>query len=130
MGNEQEKQAKIIVNKRGLQSYTVGWLNYIAEWSGITKEDVELISICDINDMDILLKPKTRKLRIVGGSEAFNDTFYLMFADALVLGEGFEFFKDYKKHGLEYALNQPYVMTKGKSKVVPSTLMDWNLAPD
>ncbi len=41
MGNEQEKQAKIIVNKRGLQSYTVGWLNYIAEWSGITKEDVD-----------------------------------------------------------------------------------------
>ncbi len=58
-----------------------------------------LFGICDINDLGLLMKPKTRSIRIVGGPEIFNDQFYMMFADALCVAEGFEFFKDYKRLG-------------------------------
>jgi hypothetical protein len=52
-----------------------------------------LFGICDINVLGLLMKPKTRSIRINGGSEVFNDQFYMMFADALCVAEGFEFFK-------------------------------------
>ena len=67
------------------------------------------------------MKPKTRSIRIVGGPEVFNDQFYMMFADALCVGEGFEFFKDYKRLGsLDKVFERPYMLTPDKDEVLAS----------
>lgn len=120
----------IITGNRGIDSYTRSWLTYMAQWSGMDKEDVELISICDVDDINLLFKPKTRPIRIIGGSDAFNDMLYMPFADALCIGEGFEFFRDYRRFGsLEKVFEQPYMLTPDKEEVISSTYVDWKLAP-
>ncbi len=114
--------ANIITSKGGVNSYTRGWLEYMAEWSGMSKEDVELISICDIDDFGLLLRPKTAKVRIVGGAEAVNDALYRPFCDGLVFGEGFLFFRDFKATG-RLDFNRPYHVDQA------SDYVDWNHAP-
>jgi len=52
--------ALIKVSKHGYNFYTEQWLKYMAHWSGIQEEEVELVSICDLDEIGILLEPKQR----------------------------------------------------------------------
>lgn len=120
----------ISVGKEGVSSYTHGWLKNMAQWSGIDKEDIELVSICDPDEFYLALRPQTTKWRVIGGSESFYEQMYINFADAVCVGEGFQFFKDYKKHkNILKVFEQPYMFTREKNEVVASDIVDWNLCP-
>ena len=120
----------VSVGAGGVNSYTRGWLQYMARWSGMEREDVELVSMCDPDDFYLLLRPRRARFRILGGAEAFYEKLYKPFCDAVVVGEGFQFFRDYKESGsFDFIGDAPYIYTGSEGKVVASSRVDWDLAP-
>lgn len=121
---------KISIPKSGINSYTNGWLKYMAKWSGLDREDVELVSICDPDEFGLLLQPKTNKYRILGGAESFYENLYKPFVDAIVVGEGFQFFKDYKtSQNIESVLSESYIYTGTEGQITASDYVDWDFCP-
>lgn len=127
-------EANLIVPKQILGHYIHGLLKHLIDYSGIYKEsEVEFLSICDPTEMGILFAPRTRPLRIVGGANAFNDHITSMFADVVVVGEGYEFFKKYKfSQSLSDTMELSCCLRPGariEKAVIPSTKVDWSLTP-
>lgn len=120
--------ASIIIHPTGQNSYTHQWLKYMCDWSGLIKKDVELVSIASIDDLGLLLKQKTKPIRIIGGLMAFYDQLCSWYGDIVVTGEGFQFFKDYKVcQDLEKIKEKPYIVND--NEIIPSHYIDWSLAP-
>jgi hypothetical protein len=65
----------------------------------------------------------------MGGVEGFCGEAYLAWADAVVVGEGFEFLRALGRDGLAAALDLPCVMMAGKLAPTPSEIIDWPLFP-
>lgn len=114
-----------------LSNYTYHWLFYMAKWSGLVNEDVEIVSCCCVEELKVLHTKKQRKIRIAGGLMSYNAHLMRPFCDILVVGEGCKFFIDVKEKGLKKILQNPpeYIMTKKKKTATPSHYIDWSMFP-
>lgn len=90
--------------------------------------DVILVSLDDPDDLPMLRR--SRKIAgdrplIAGGFECFCGEYLLAYADACNVGEGFEFFEAFgKAKRIEEIYELPFVLTKEKKSVYPSTRID------
>lgn len=121
--------ARVIVADSGKGSYTERWLRWQVERSPIRDANVELVSLCDVDDFgSVLDPPPTGWVRYIGGSESFNERLCGYFADHVVVGEGFEFFNACRSG--RPPTEAPYLFTPGQSGiVVPSTNIVWPECP-
>ena len=94
--------------------------------------DMFLVSCNDPDSLPMVRRvAKTAKGRpvIMGGVEGFCGEAYLAWADAVIVGEGFEFLRVLGRDGLAGALGLPCVMRKDRLDPTPSAEMDWPLFP-
>lgn len=91
--------------------------------------DIILVSLCDITEIKILKKARETyksKFIICGGCISVFYKVLALFADAVTVGQGFEFFELQTKDEI---IKAPFVYTKGKKEVYPSTRIDWGIVP-
>lgn len=125
----------LIGNTRGAALYTMATLRTAMQASGVIETDIGnadavWVSICDVTELPTL--KRARKLAgkrplIMGGFEAWIWRPYLAWADAVVVGEGWEFIEKWGQDP-SAALSLPCVATRDKAPT-PSTLVRWDLCP-
>lgn len=125
--------AAIIVNDGagswGAHQYLFGWLRWSIQQAGLAEKDIEFVSLCDVEDLKLLFAPKTRGVRIVGGSYSFHAQLLGTMSDAVCVGEGQEFFDTAKNKGLDTALSLPCIYTPEKKTVIASSKIEWERFP-
>jgi hypothetical protein len=101
----------------------------------VPPEEAELflISLDDVDDFTHVKQARRiagKRPLIAGGIECFVGNYLLGWCDALVVGEGFEFFEALgKAKSIEELYSLPYVWTKEKTRVIPSTRIDIEKLP-
>ena len=90
--------------------------------------DLLLVSMCDPVDLHLLVEARrecTGQSVVMGGFEGFFGEPYLAWADAVVVGEGFEFFDSLKKKGWD---ELPCVLMDDRTAIA-SYKMEWEKLP-
>ena len=128
------------INLGDLNFYLHRWLKYQCELHHIPLSDdpdIWLVSLSDAHEFGTLygLQADGRPI-IAGGGEVANDHVYQHFVDLLVIGEGFEFFRDLEQIAhlppdvvLSELEKKPYILSRAKEKAIPSTCVNWAEAP-
>ena len=89
------------------------------------------VSVCDPDDLPILTRARSvarGRPVIMGGFEGYCGVPYLAWADAVVVGEGFEFIRAWAR-STDDALALPCVLTRTSASVRPSYAIDWSAVP-
>jgi radical SAM superfamily enzyme YgiQ (UPF0313 family) len=124
--------------KNKLRKYTDKTLRYLCRYYGIeiaSEEDADLILVTIDDPDDLRTLKRARKIAghrpvIAGGFEGFGGEYLLAYADGINVGEGFEFFEALgKAKSVDSLLLLPYVLTKDKNVVYPSTRIDCDKLP-
>lgn len=123
--------------KHGLYTYTT--LYHIARHYGVsmteTPDDanVILVSVDSAHDFPSVRTARRiagRRPLIAGGFECFAGEYLLSVCDALVVGEGFEFFRELAHApDIDYLYSLPFVFTRDKRSVTPSSYIDERILP-
>lgn len=93
--------------------------------------DALWVSVCDPDDLPILTHARGiahGRPVIMGGFEGYCGVPYLAWADAVVVGEGFEFIRAWASSP-DRALALPSVLTRTTASVRPSYWIDWEAVP-
>jgi hypothetical protein len=127
----------LLTNKESVNLYTDSTLKHLCRAAGIqvvepAEAEAIWVSVCDPDDIPMLAQARalagSRPL-IMGGFEAYCGVAYLHWADAVVVGEGFEFIEAWGRSP-EEALALPCVLRRGsRGPVYPSYRVDWEKLP-
>jgi radical SAM superfamily enzyme YgiQ (UPF0313 family) len=108
-------------------------INKICVVSDPKDADLFLVSVDDPSDLPLVKRARKiagDKPLIAGGFECYAGEYLLAYCDALNVGEGFEFFEALGKvDRIEDLYNAPYILTKDKARVIPSTRIDNEILP-
>lgn len=127
----------LLTSKRGLYHYTIELLRHLCRRYGVietaeSEAEALWVSVCDPDDLPVLRRASTLACGrpvIMGGFEAYAGVPYLAWANAVVVGEGFEFIRAWAK-APDDALALPCVLHRGqKDPVLPSYIIDWDALP-
>ena len=126
----------LIGSSRGAALYTMATLRtamhaFGIEEAGIVEADALWVSMCDVSEAPVLKRARRqagRRPLIMGGFEGWMWRPWLAWADAVVVGEGWEFMEAWGRDPDE-AMALPCVATTGGRSPVPSSLVRWDLAP-
>jgi hypothetical protein len=95
--------------------------------------DLILISIDDPDDLAMVRRARKiagKRPLIAGGFECFMGEYLLTYCDALNVGEGFEFFEALgKAKHVEELYDLPFILTRSKLRIIPSTRIDKDILP-
>lgn len=95
--------------------------------------DVILVSVDDVDDLSTVRRARSiagNRPLIAGGFECFCGEYLLAYVDACNVGEGFEFFEALgKAQSVDELYKLPYILTKDKKIVHPSTRIDAEKLP-
>lgn len=139
-------------SKKSETSYSSRVLDHLIKINGLERitdprpdpdsVDLWLCSVHDPNPEQLNHVRKARRyanagtrgqLVIAGGFETFGGEYLLNYADALVVGEGFDFFERLGKcrtvEDVRNLFDLPYVWTRGKTRVVPSDFINYSQLP-
>ena len=115
--------------------YTVSVLNHLIKINGHQlvdpgDADILAVSVCDVTQIRYVEKIRAlypNKTILVGGHAAIYWKLFLLFADIIHLGEGFELFRC---HSIDEIKELKSVVFEGKNNIiVPSTFIDWKTVP-
>lgn len=121
--------------KRNISTYTVELMKYLARRAGhqITEDlqdaDLVCLSIChhsEITDL-IKLRKATDKPILVGGHATYSPNPFLIYADFVNLGHGFEIWESFKT--IDDLKTLPYIYHNNKMEGVYSQKIDWDSVP-
>lgn len=122
-------------NRGSNKFYTEQTLLHLMRLNGHEYVDAEeadfiLVSMCDITEIGRLKRAREMfldKKIIIGGHPAVFFKLMVLFADYVVVGQAFEFFRCQTEDEIK---NLPCVYYEGKSDVIiPSTFIDWVKVP-
>jgi radical SAM superfamily enzyme YgiQ (UPF0313 family) len=128
----------LVKDSNKLRKYTYRTLDLLMEIHAIDSSEPEdadlfLVSVDDPDDLPLI--KRARKLAgdrplIAGGFEGFGGEYLLSYADAVCVGEGFEFFEVLgRTRNVDELYELPYMLTKEKQSVYPSTRIDVDRLP-
>ena len=129
-------RVKLYINNGGFGAgYTEGVLHRLCRLNNIDlvddagQADILLVSMCDPSDLPLLIAARSDSNGqpvVMGGFESYFGVPYLAWADAVSVGEGFEFFRVLGCGG-DWR-NLSCVLTREKD-ATPSYLVDWSNLP-
>lgn len=116
--------------------YTAAMLRSMMREAGVaeaTPDDAQAlwVSVCDPDDLPVLRRAREiarGRPVIMGGFEGYFSASYLAWADAVVVGEGWEFIRAWARDG-DGALALDCVATRARPSARPSYSIPWQLAP-
>lgn len=116
--------------------YTIGTLKHLCRQHGVDlveehEADAIWVSVCDPDDLPVLQRARSvarGRPVIMGGFDSYCGVPYLAWADAVVVGEGFEFIEAWGRDPSQ-AMTLPCVLTRESTSVVPSYRIDWSNVP-
>lgn len=129
----------LVIARDKRHKYTHRTLCLMAEKNGIEivedaqDADCVLVSIDDPDDLNLI--KRARKLAgtspvIAGGFEGFGGEYLLAYADAVNVGEGFEFFESLgKAQTPSQIFDRPFMLTRQSGNVEPSYRIDQDKLP-
>jgi hypothetical protein len=115
--------------------YTVSVLNHLIKINGHQlvdpgDADILAVSVCDVTQIRYVEKIRAlypNKTILVGGHAAIYWKLFLLFADIIHLGEGFELFRC---QSIDEIKELKSVVFEGKNNIIePSTFIDWKTVP-
>lgn len=124
-------------SKSGDAFYTASTIRHLCSLYGVTiveeaeEADAVWVSICDPDDLPLLVSAKEEadgRPVVMGGFESYCGVPYLAWADYVVVGEGFEFVREWGNDPSK-ALRLPCVLTRKSKAVEPSYFVDWANIP-
>jgi len=127
----------LLSDKRGAALYTAAALRVAMKDAGVIETDIGQadavwFSMCDVTEHKALIRARKQagqRPLIMGGFEAWMPTPWLAWADAVVVGEGWEFIEAWGRSADE-AMGLPCVATRNQDAApIPSTAIRWDLCP-
>lgn len=116
--------------------YTTRLIRHWIAQAGISEvelgdADAIWVSICDPRDLPVLMQARARaqgRPVIMGGFEGYCGNPYLAWANAVVVGEGWEFIQAWGRD-VDEAMTLPCVLTHAGQSVAPSYVLPWTECP-
>jgi hypothetical protein len=126
----------LLTSKVGAAMYTAATLRHLCKRHGVeivceADADALWVSVCDPDDLPVLQRAReiaAGRPVVMGGFESYCGVPYLAWADAVVVGEGFEFIEAWGDDPGK-AMELPCVLTRDSGGAIPSYRVDWADVP-
>lgn len=126
----------LMTSSAGAGMYTAATLRHLCARHGVqivgeAVADALWVSVCDPDDLPVLQRARAiarGRPVVMGGFEGYCGVPYLAWADAVVVGEGFEFIEAWGRNP-DDALRLPCVLTRARGEAKASYRIDWADVP-